>query len=695
MSPRALVLLRAASLLGVLLAPPLSVHAAAAGKTGAATGDTEAAACVDGWTRLAVSAPVERWQAYEILTSADQLAWLLGGSNEGALALAWREGKWKRVAVASDDTAALQAGVIADDGSVWSVGSLRPARAVMQPIAGLLKPRRWRNRPIKGVPAERVALAGVATKGADRAWAVGTKLLDGRTKAYAVRWTGSRWQERSPSSDKAESGLTAVASTETGDVWAVGWEQGRSGRLRPLVAKLKGNGWETSRGAALPAGNGALTDVQFSSRRDGWAVGYNVPEGSSRYEVVLERWDGKAWSLVPLPWAADISAVPRSVAVDDEGRVWIAGTLLQEGTGARGFVARREGDTWRLDDDLLPAEPGSELFSVAVLGDGAIVAGVAGSDAVVLATCEQDAPPDDASSGRETASLASVTSVTSVALTAANAAPAGWSKLAGRLDLGRPTKPSGFEIRDVADEAGMAAVVATTRGLTQDLDGDGWTDVLYWNHTDPPHFLLGGPDGFRAARPEAFGQLDRHWCSVADVNGDSELDVFCSSGRKRGRGIGRHELSLSPAFENGGPVADIGGVIDPFGRGRATAFIDLDGDDLPELFVATSADRGDGMPGMNRFFRNVNGRFVPAPEVGLDRSTGGWCALAVDIDADGDEDLLHCLDRSDDKRVEGLRIYINEDGKLRGRSKALSIEPRRGIAVLVEDLTGDGRLDIA
>ncbi|MFV2065085.1 MAG: FG-GAP repeat domain-containing protein, partial [Chloroflexota bacterium] len=47
------------------------------------------------------------------------------------------------------------------------------------------------------------------------------------------------------------------------------------------------------------------------------------------------------------------------------------------------------------------------------------------------------------------------------------------------------------------------------------------------------------------------------------------------------------------------------------------------------------------------------------------------------------------------KRVEGLRIYINEDGKLRERSKALSIEPRRDIAVLVEDLTGDGRLDIA
>jgi hypothetical protein len=100
------------------------------------------------------------------------------------------------------------------------------------------------------------------------------------------------------------------------------------------------------------------------------------------------------------------------------------------------------------------------------------------------------------------------------------------------------------------------------------------------------------------------------------------------------------------------------------------------------------------MPGTNRFFRNVAGRFVPAPEVGLDHSTGGWCALAADIDADGDEDLLHCLDRSDDKRVEGLRVYRNEDGRLHERSAQLGIEPMRDIAVLVEDLSGDGRMDI-
>ena len=527
----------------------------------------------------------------------------------------------------------------------------------------------------------------------DRAWAVGTKLTHGHTRAYALRASGPVWQERSPATGEGESGLTSVTSTSAGDIWAVGWDQDDSGRLRPLIATVEGSGWHIGHGADLPAGSGALTDVDFVSPREGWSVGYLVRSGSSRHEVMLQRWDGQAWHLEPLPWARSLSAIPRSLDVAANGDIWIAGSVLQEGSGARAFVAHRDPTGWRVHTDVLPADVGSEIFSIAALGDGAIAAGELDSAAIVLVTCNDMDGPSDASGAPQT-DRADIQTTRPDPSMRPDPTPA-FPPLARPTALRAPIETDGIHITDMASESGLADLADTTKGLAVDLDADGWTDVMYWNHTDAPHFYLGGPEGFRAGPASAFGPLDRHYCSVADVEGDGDPDVFCSSGRRRGRGIGQHELSLDPTSPDGGPAPDIGGVIDPFGRGRATTFIDLDSDGLPDLFVATSPDRGDAMPGMNRFFRNVAGRFVPAPEVGLDRSTGGWCAVAADVDGDGDEDLLHCLDRSDDARVKGLRLYQNDDGQLREQSAALGLEPMRDIAVLAEDLSGDGRIDIA
>ena len=88
------------------------------------------------------------------------------------------------------------------------------------------------------------------------------------------------------------------------------------------------------------------------------------------------------------------------------------------------------------------------------------------------------------------------------------------------------------------------------------------------------------------------------------------------------------------------------------------------------------------------------GRFVAAPEVGLDVSTGGLCALAADIDGDKDQDLLHCQEFSDDDRDAGLRVHLNDGGELRERSRALGIRPIDDVDVIVADMTGDGRKDI-
>jgi hypothetical protein len=136
------------------------------------------------------------------------------------------------------------------------------------------------------------------------------------------------------------------------------------------------------------------------------------------------------------------------------------------------------------------------------------------------------------------------------------------------------------------------------------------------------------------------------------------------------------------------------GISDPLGRGRVVALLRVDDDPYPEAFITNAPEREDGLPGYNRFFRNVDGRFVPAPGAGLDRSHGGECAIAVDLEGDGDQDLAYCTGLPFAGRPAGLRIMRNEGGALRDRTADLGVRPIGDHDVAFADVTGDGRLDV-
>ena len=525
----------------------------------------------------------------------------------------------------------------------------------------------------------------MATLDDGSAWVGGLWLEGGSMRAYARAWDGRRWLDPESPVANGESGLTAMARTPTGAVWAAGWQQSDRERRQPLIVQNKGRGWRDVAGAALPLGSAVLSDLAFRRGRDGWAVGYLVPEGSSRHELLMQHWDGTTWTRVPLPWAAERSGVLRSVSVDaDADAVWVAGTWLPTGEQeAQAFVAGRSDDIWRVHD--LPSGPGerSDMWTVSALDGGAVAAAETSSGMVVIATCEplatattepdlgETQPPDDAQ-------------------TTAQPRPALTARGAKRVAAG-----ADFVLRDVAGRVGLNERLETYRGLSADFDGDGWADVLYSRHADPPALALGGPDGFEFVRDGVFSEVDRHGCAAADIDDDGRIDALCAVGRAKGRSLDRHDLVLAPAFDDTRILMDAGGAEDPFGRGRDVVFMHLDDDAFPELFITTAPDRTDGLPATNRFFRNEGGRFVAAPDVGLDHSTGGECALAADIDADGDDDLLQCVEFASDGREPGLRIHRNDDGVLRERSKRLGVRPIADIDVVVADIDGDGRPDLA
>jgi hypothetical protein len=110
---------------------------------------------------------------------------------------------------------------------------------------------------------------------------------------------------------------------------------------------------------------------------------------------------------------------------------------------------------------------------------------------------------------------------------------------------------------------------------------------------------------------------DLHGFDTADVNDDGLLDVYCTVGTS-------HQTTTTKS--NFLWVQDPDGtftdqalawhVADPDGRGRDAAFLDVNGDGLPDLFVF-NAERTDGVSAPSRLFINRGGWFGRAVLYGL------------------------------------------------------------------------------
>ena len=104
------------------------------------------------------------------------------------------------------------------------------------------------------------------------------------------------------------------------------------------------------------------------------------------------------------------------------------------------------------------------------------------------------------------------------------------------------------------------------------------------------------------------------------MNGDGRLDFFCNTGSDRGTEAKRDELWLQQADGTFVDRAPQYGILQPFDRGRLSAFIDADHDGKPDVYATNFPDRADGMPSSNRLFINEAGTsYRLASEFGLDR----------------------------------------------------------------------------
>ena len=92
---------------------------------------------------------------------------------------------------------------------------------------------------------------------------------------------------------------------------------------------------------SFPTGNAVLTGVTALGSRDAWAVGYVEPNGGTRQALVL-RWDGRAWTRVPIPNGTAQGGLYGIVGVTSRD-VWAVGSADDKTT-----VLRWNGVRWRV-----------------------------------------------------------------------------------------------------------------------------------------------------------------------------------------------------------------------------------------------------------------------------------------------------------------------------------------------------------
>jgi hypothetical protein len=320
-------------------------------------------------------------------------AWAVGdyytgheGGRYGSFIERWNGRRW-RVAAAPIPSGAILSSVSASGTrDVWAVGQADGGHQLIERWNGM----RWRAA---GPPHHAGFLFAVAARAHKDAWAVGVR--NHRTRTLIEHWDGIKWSvvpSRNPGAARGQrpyAFLRAVAAISPTNVWAAGYSGSvRSPVTRTLIEHWDGRRWRIVRSPNVRSAGGVTNDSLFSiagSRPDDvWAVGSwgSVPGGygGKGDHALALHWAGRRWSRIRTP-ALRRRAALYGVAVR-AGRAW--------GVGDHGLQPRQQtlierfnGRRW----SVVPSPPGFSLAAVSERLAGAVWAVGANGRQPLAAQC--------------------------------------------------------------------------------------------------------------------------------------------------------------------------------------------------------------------------------------------------------------------------------------------------------------------
>lgn len=216
-------------------------------------------------------------------------------------------------------------------------------------------------------------------------------------------------------------------------------------------------------------------------------------------------------------------------------------------------------------------------------------------------------------------------------------------------------------------------IIPTGRIYAEDIDGDGYTDVVGAEGSGNLVRLLGGPSGELVPAGLGFVMADMRSFVLGDLSGDGIAEQISVSTIRAAVSPGMPDGSLGPPQFFGAPDAhhDLHFVV------RA----DLDGDPIPDVFVVgdeltTMARRGNGSGSLTTGITTEPAGYAEAFNIEV-----------ADFDEDGRPDLLVNSDSS-------IRVWHSDGagGLLPGATIAPLMVSRNPL--ITTDLNADGHTDV-
>lgn len=257
---------------------------------------------------------------------------------------------------------------------------------------------------------------------------------------------------------------------------------------------------------------------------------------------------------------------------------------------------------------------------------------------------------------------------------------------------------SGPTVRDLGPLIGFRRHQSSYSIAVGDANGDGWNDVLIDHHgSRPAELFQNQPDGNgRTIGMEvAFhlvdtvhGRSDRHGCIMGDPNLDGLTDFLCLKGANQGTTDKWNELWIQGPAGTWTDQAHAWGIEDIWGRGRFPAWIDLNHDKYPDIFLGNDTPRHDAHSTADRLYVNDGGTRFSEVDMGITKELGADCAQVLDVNGDGWDDILLC-------GKERMYLFVRQGDRFVDETVryGIPIEPRANGAWM-GDLSGDGVLDL-
>jgi len=168
--------------------------------------------------------------------------------------------------------------------------------------------------------------------------------------------------------------LSGVDDLAPDNAWAVGESFSGSGQNGlTLIEHWNGTAWSIvpSPSPAVGAGgdSNVLTSISGTGSDDLWAAGSENNENTATLSVLLEHWDGTAWTVATSPtpmFASQIATAITAISPDD---VWVVGEQFTD--SMRTLAAHWDGTAWsivRTPDLSSAGTPQNQLTGVSAAG---------------------------------------------------------------------------------------------------------------------------------------------------------------------------------------------------------------------------------------------------------------------------------------------------------------------------------------